>query len=73
MNANELKGQIVANGYNIQSFCETCGFVRSTFDRKLNGTSDFTRDEVERIMTTLGLTWDQTRNIFFAKEVTCKT
>lgn len=70
MNANELKGKITARGMNVQTFCERYGFVRSTFDRKLNGPSEFNRDEIERIINALDLTWDDARNIFFADGVT---
>lgn len=70
MRANELRGKIVANGMTIGEFCEKANFVRSTFNRKLNGSSQFDRDEIERIIDVLGLTWDEARNIFFAEEVT---
>lgn len=66
MNANELKGKIIARGMTIQDFCDRFGFVRATFDRKLNGSSEFNRDEIERVIDALGLTWDEARNIFFA-------
>ena len=36
MNANELKGKITAKGMTIQDFCNQAGFIRSTFDRKMN-------------------------------------
>lgn len=67
MNANELKGKITAKGMTIQDFCNQSGFVRATFDRKLNGTSEFNRDEIERIIATLDLTWEDARTIFFAQ------
>ena len=70
MRANVLKGKIVENGMTIGEFCEQAKFVRSTFDRKLSGASEFDRDEIERIIDVLGLTWDEARNIFFADEVT---
>lgn len=70
MNANELRGKIIAKGLTVQSFCDQHGFVRSTFDRKLNGTSEFDRDEIERIINALDLTWDDARNIFFTDAVT---
>lgn len=70
MRANVLKGKIVERGMTIGEFCDMAKFVRSTFDRKLSGTSEFDRDEIERIMDVLDLTWDETRNIFFAEEVT---
>jgi len=67
---NELKGKITARGLTIQAFCDQFGFVRSTFDRKMNGPSEFDRDEIERIINALNLTWDEARNIFFADNVT---
>ena len=70
MNANKLRGEIVARGMTIQAFCDRFGFVRSTFDRKLNGPGEFDRDEIERITKALQLDWDDVRNIFFAEEVT---
>jgi len=70
MNVNELKGKITARGLTIQAFCDQFGFVRSTFDRKMNGPSEFDRDEIERIINALNLTWDEARNIFFADNVT---
>jgi transcriptional regulator with XRE-family HTH domain len=66
MKANELRGKITAKGMSIQEFCDTYGFARSTFDRKLAGTSEFDRDEIQRIIEALKLTWDDARNIFFA-------
>lgn len=70
MRANALRGKIVEKGMTIGEFCEEAKFVRSTFDRKMNGSSEFDRDEIERIIDVLGLTWDEARNIFFAEDVT---
>ena len=70
MNANELKGKIVANGMNVGSFCERFDFNRSTFDRKLSGSSEFNRNEIERIVHALSLSPEDIRNIFFADQVT---
>ena len=70
MRANALKGKIVENGMTIGEFCDRAKFVRSTFDRKLSGASEFDRDEIERIIDVLSLTWDEARNIFFADDVT---
>ena len=70
MRSNVLRGKIVENGMTIREFCDQANFVRSTFDRKLSGASEFDRDEIERIIDVLGLTWDDARNIFFADEVT---
>lgn len=69
MNANELRGKITAKGLTIQAFCDQYGFVRSTFDRKLNGSSEFDRDEIEHIINVLNLTWEEARLIFFTDQV----
>ena len=66
MQSNILKGKIVESGMTVGEFCEKAGFVRSTFDRKLNGTSVFNRDEIQKIIDTLGLSWDDAQKIVFA-------
>ena len=66
MQANILKGKIVESGMTVGEFCEKAGFVRSTFDRKINGTSEFNRDEIQKIIDTLGLTLEDAQKIFFA-------
>lgn len=70
MRANALKGKIVERGMTIGEFCERANFVRSTFDRKINGSSEFNREEIKRIIAVLDLTWDEARSIFFTVEVT---
>jgi len=69
MNTNELKGKIIARGFTIDTFCKYVGFVRSTFDRKMNGASEFDREEIEKIIIALGLNMSEARNIFFTKMV----
>lgn len=66
MKSNALRGKIVERGMTIGEFCNRAGFVRSTFDRKLSGISEFDRDEIERIARELDLTAEETCNIFFA-------
>ena len=65
--ANELRGKITARGMTIGEFCKRFGFVRCTFDRKLNGKSEFDRRDIERIIAALDLSQEETRNIFFYK------
>lgn len=69
MKANVLRGKIVEKEMTIGQFCEAAGFARSTFDRKLNGRSEFDREEIGRIIAVLRLTDEETRNIFFADGV----
>ena len=70
MKSNALKAKIVEKGMTIGEFCTRAGFVRCTFDRKLAGTSEFDRDEIQRIARELDLTAEETCNIFFADIVT---
>lgn len=70
MDANALKGKIVAKGMNVATFCECCKFNRSTFDRKLHGLSEFNRNEIERMVYVLDLPPEELRNIFFTDQVT---
>jgi len=69
MDVNILKGKIVERCGTIQEFCDRAVFNRSTFDRKMNGKSEFTMEEVRRIVNVLSLSEEETRNIFFADVV----
>jgi hypothetical protein len=65
MNADKIRGKIAENRMSITEFCSAAGFARATFDRKMRGDSEFDRSEIERIITVLHLTDDETRTIFF--------
>ena len=65
MNADKIRGKIAENRMSISEFCRVAGFARATFDRKMNGDSEFNRYEIERIANTLHLTDDEIRTIFF--------
>lgn len=69
MKENLLRAKIVEKGFNIDSFCKVAGFVRSTFDRKLTGQTEFDRSEIEKIIDVLELSDDEIRNIFFPNYV----
>ena len=69
MKPKVLRGKIVERGMTIGEFCEKAGFSRATFDRKMASPGKFDRDDISKIIDVLGLTWDETRNIFFAEEV----
>ena len=69
MKENLLRAKIVEKGYNVGSFCDAAGFIRSTFDRKLTGQIEFNRDEIEQIIETLELTSEEICNIFFPQYV----
>lgn len=67
MKSNVLRGKITEHEMTIGEFCERAGISRSTFDRKMNGTGEFNRGEISRIIEVLCLTAEETRNIFFAE------
>ena len=69
MNSNKLRAKITERGMTVKSFCQEFGFVRSTFDRKLKGDYEFTRDEIEKIWEALELTEEEVRDIFFENKV----
>lgn len=69
MKTNVLRGKIAENGMNIGEFCNAANFTRSTFDRKMNGQSEFDRDEICRIISVLNLQPEEIRDIFFAEGV----
>lgn len=66
MDENRLRAKIVEMGFNIGSFCKATGFVRSTFERKLSGSTEFDRSEIERIVIALDMTDREIMRIFFA-------
>ena len=57
--------KIEGKGFDSASFCKACGFSRSTFSRRMSGESEFTGKEVEKMIEVLGLTMEETREIFF--------
>lgn len=67
MNENLLRAKIVEKGFNIGTFCRAAGFVRSTFERKLFGVSQFDLADINRIVETLDLTDEEIMGIFFAR------
>ena len=67
MNANKLRGEIIARGYTIKQFSDIVGIKRTALYRKLNGITEFDRAEIERIVIALDLTAEQTGDIFFAR------
>ena len=69
MNKNLLRAKIVEKGFTIDSFCKACGFVRSTFDRRLSGVTPFDRNEIEIMSIVLELSDEELTIIFFPNYV----
>lgn len=74
MKANELKSKIILKGYGTTSFVDELNKMgltmnRSTYYRKLNGTSEFTQSEIKVISDVLSLNSDEIMDIFFSPVV----
>ena len=69
MNADKIRGKIAEKRMSVSEFCKAAGFNRATFDRKMSGSSEFTRGEIERITSVLNLTDEEMCTIFFENVV----
>lgn len=63
MNKLELEIAMKRKGLNVVSLAEIIGISRSALYHKINGTTEFTRSEIQRIVEALGL--DSPMGIFF--------
>lgn len=63
---NEFRAAIVRRGIKNEELAKALGFNIATLQRKMNGTSDFYRSEIEQIRALLHLTQEDIMNIFFA-------
>ena len=66
MNANKLKGMIVANGMNIEQVADEIGIDRSSMYRKLNSFEKITIGEAIKIKEVLNMSNDQATEIFLS-------
>lgn len=62
-----LKAKMVANGVSNEDVAAAIGIDSSTFSKKLNGTSDFKRTEIQIIRSFLNLSVEESESIFFAQ------
>lgn len=67
MNKLELEIAMMRKGINAVSLAEIVGISRSTFYRKMNGDSEFTQGEIQRIVDALDL--ESPMGIFFTPKV----
>lgn len=64
---NELVAEIVRNNYKIEDFAKMVGLNPVTLYRKMNGKTDFYRNEIVKIAEILHLNNQSICNIFFGK------
>lgn len=66
---NLLKAAMVARGYTVKSLALALGMNQATFYRKMQRDGDFTREEMNTMITCLGLDTSEYKDIFFAEEL----
>ena len=67
MDKRSLQAEIVKRGFTASSLSKAIGISKSAFSKKINGKSEFTLGEIQRIVEVLGL--DSPIPIFFAPKV----
>lgn len=65
-NKNKFKARIVEAGFNMEYVAKSIGVNAATLYRKMNGTSDFTRTEIQKLQKVLSLDVEKVVEIFFA-------
>lgn len=69
MDKYKLEYFMNTNNISKDELCKAMKISKSAFFRKCNGQSEFTRNEIERIASILGLSGEDILSIFFAKQV----
>ena len=64
-NVNELKAECVRHGLTLENLSVKIGVNPTTLHRKLSGETEFRRNELQIIKTTLNLNDEQFLSIFF--------
>lgn len=66
-NKNKFRAKIVENGFTVKQIAETLHISEVTLYRKINGKSDFTRKEIQKLKEILKLDVETVEEIFFAE------
>lgn len=69
MNRSLLRSEMVLRNISQNEMAQKIGLSRSAFYRKLNGTTEFNRDEIVKIKKILHLNDEKLLAIFFSTEV----
>lgn len=67
--ANLFKAKLAEKGVTLREIASVMGCNEATLYRKMQGQSDFTRNEIQLIKQKLGLTNEEVELIFFATEL----
>lgn len=65
--ANLFKAKLAELNKSVSEIASIIGVNQATLHRKMNGTSDFTRNEIQLIRHALSLTNNEVCSIFFAE------
>ena len=65
-NRDLFRAKIVENGKTMKDAAVAIGCSEAALSRKANGTSDFTRNEIQLFRQAFGLSSTEVENIFFA-------
>ena len=68
--ANLFKAKLAELNKSVSEIAVIIGVNQATLHRKMNGKSDFTRNEIQLIRHALSLTNNEVCNIFFAEQLT---
>ena len=63
---NEFRAMLARKEISATEIAKVLGIDKATLSRKISGQSDFYRNEIEKICQILGLTPNETMQIFFA-------
>lgn len=69
MNVNELRAQMVRNGFSVEQFGAKIGLKKSAIYRRLSGKVPFSHREMEMVKDVLELDDTQIVSIFFDPKV----
>ena len=67
LNKNKFRAKIIENGFTIKQIAEMLHISEVTLYRKINGISDFTRKEIQKLKEILKLDVETVEEIFFAE------
>ena len=66
MNLNKLKGKVAEQGKNQKELMDTLGLKYVAINKKFNGKTKFTTEEISKIKDVLSLTNDEVVEIFLS-------
>ena len=68
-NKDKFRGKVYEAGKTMNDVAEVLGINAATLNRKTNGQSDFTRNEIELLWRAFGWSMQDIRDIFFCEVV----